>query len=270
MQHSWIELVDAVLRPSRAQLERCTRAREEHLVARRVVAEERARAIAACERHIESARASVFAADDGVVTLRMTELEREWRRLSRRDPDAGLMDLWAQIAPASWMDRKRWRDAAPATQLDVATLLAADVEGVEAAESAIGELRVALARWGTPIGSRIRWRLSERDSAVASELLAEPLRAARAVVTARDSASVVFACAERLERDVAAAARARFPERPQLAADLAHAAVVDCVWRAAAIADAPNPVTSLRELWKTGYGLVAFDASGVTLEIPPV
>jgi len=36
-----------------------------------------------CERRIHHARAAVFAADDGVVPTHMTDLEREWRTLSR-------------------------------------------------------------------------------------------------------------------------------------------------------------------------------------------
>ena len=44
---------------------------------------ERARALAAVERRINEARAVVFANDDGVVTKLMTDLEREWRELSR-------------------------------------------------------------------------------------------------------------------------------------------------------------------------------------------
>ena len=44
----------------------------------------RAMALADCERRINEARAAIFAADDGVVSKRMTELEREWRELSAR------------------------------------------------------------------------------------------------------------------------------------------------------------------------------------------
>jgi ribosomal protein L10 len=44
---------------------------------------ERALALAEIERRINEARAVVFANDDGVVTKLMTDLEREWRELSR-------------------------------------------------------------------------------------------------------------------------------------------------------------------------------------------
>src|SRR5688500_1122447 len=101
---SWQKVIDSVLRPARPELERCFAARAEYLVARQLHASERARAMKDCELRIEQARTMVFAANDGVVTARMTDLEREWRRLSRPDPDAKMMDLWAQIAPPSWID----------------------------------------------------------------------------------------------------------------------------------------------------------------------
>lgn len=44
---------------------------------------ERARTLADVERRINEARAAVFAKDDGVVGKLMTDLEREWRELSR-------------------------------------------------------------------------------------------------------------------------------------------------------------------------------------------
>jgi hypothetical protein len=37
---------------------------------------------------------------------------------------------------------------------------------------------------------------------------------------------------------------------------------------ATSLAERPNPVSPLCELWKTGYVIAAIDASGVTLEIP--
>jgi hypothetical protein len=269
----WLNLVDSVLRPARPHLERCVRERERHLAERRHHAEVRAEALASCERRVEIARAEVFAANDGVVTSRMTDLEREWRMLRRSDPDAGLMDLWARVAPVSWIDRKRWRDSHPDARLEAAIALTADVEGVEAAESAIDSLRAACAAWGVQVGSRIQWRPFDRDSEHAAELLAEPLRSAREALSARDVEHVERVVLERahdLERDVYEAARARFPERALLARDLAHVAFVDCVWRAASLSARPNPVTSLCDLWKTGYVLSAIDASGVTIEIPPL
>jgi len=267
MRDSWLTLVDRVLRPSRPHIERCVRERDHHLAARRAIAEERARKIADCERRIESARAEVFAANDGVVSSRMTALEREWRTLSRPDPDAGLMDLWARIAPASWIDRKRWHDSDPAARLDAAIALAADASGVETAESAIDALRLALAPWGTPLGSQIRWRAFDRDREIVVPLLADPARAACEAVTS----PAVLERARLLECDVREAAQARFPERPSLVRDIAHAAFVDCVWHAAPrqapFAGRLNPVAPLRDLWKTGYVLSAIDVSSVTIEI---
>jgi hypothetical protein len=270
VRDSWLKLVDSVLRPARPRLEACLRERDRHVAARRSFAEERARALARCQTRIERIRAEVFAAKDGIVSSRMTDLEREWRVLSRSDRDAGLMDLWAHLAPAAWIDRKRWRDSDPPAQLDAAIALAADVEGVEAAESAIDSLRAASGAWGAPIGARIRWRSFDRDSEHAAELLAEPLRAACEAVSARRLSSVVLERARHLEHDVHEAARLRFPERPLLARDLAHAAFVDFVWQAGSLTGLPNPVTSLRDLWKTGYVLSAVDDSGVTLELPPL
>lgn len=270
MLNSWLELVDTVLRPARPRLERCLRERESHLAARKVVVEGQTRAIAQCVANIESARAEVFDAKDGVVTSRMTDLEREWRRLSRPDPDAGLMDLWARIAPPSWIDRKRWRDSEPAARLDAAIALAADVEGVETAESALDALRVALAPWRTPIGARIRWRPFEHDAGCTAPLLAEPLRAAREALCGRGAESVVVERAQRLERDVHEAALVRFPDRAALAGELAHAAFVDSIWYAARLIASPNPVTSLRRLWRAGYVLSAIDASSVTVAFPPL
>ncbi len=210
----------------------------------------------------------MFAADDGVIAPHMTELEREWRRLSRFDPDGGLMDLWARIAPVSWVDRKRWRDSDATAQLDAAVALASDVAGVEAAESALGSLRVALAAWGTPLGPRVRFRWFDTDRDCVSDLLAAPERAAREALAKRDAGPVILERALQLERAVYDAARNRFIDRPLLAQALAHAACVDGLLVATASTERPNPVTPLCALWRTGYTLAALDATGATLEIP--
>jgi hypothetical protein len=268
MRNPWLQMLDCVLRPARPEIERCLDERARHVAARRQFAEQRARALANCERRIQEARTLVFAADDGVVPSHMTALEREWRLLARRDPDEGLMDLWARIAPASAIDRKRWRDSEPGAQLDAAVALGADAQNVEVAEQAIGALRRALAVYGTPIGGRIRWAWCERDTECVVGLLAEPLRAACAACPA-DHRAIVLERAQRLELSVHEAALARFPARPCLARDLAHAAFVDFVWRAAALGEATNPVTALCALWQTGYVLSEVTASSVTVEIPP-
>jgi hypothetical protein len=270
MRDPWQVLADSVLQPARPELARCLEERERHLASRAPLDEARARAVAACVAQIESARAQVFAADDGVVGARMTALEREWRTLTRPDPDAGLMDLWARIAPAAWIDQKRWRDSAPVDRLDAAIALAADVDGVLAAEAAIDELRAALAPWGTPIGANVRWRVGERDTEIAEALLARPLAAALEVVARRDSGPVVLERARDLERAVHAYASARLSERAGLARDIAHAAFADFVFRAACTDTSPNPVAPLEKLWKTGYVLASADAAGVNVTIPPL
>src|SRR4051812_857353 len=104
MQGTWLEIVDRMLRPERPALDRCLREREQHLAEGQRRSAARAQAVAHCEQRINDARSAVFAASDGVVGSQMTALEREWRRLSRPDPEAGLMDLWARIAPAAWLD----------------------------------------------------------------------------------------------------------------------------------------------------------------------
>lgn len=268
MRTTWLTLVDSVLRPARPDLERCVREREQHLASQRRFSDARARAIASCERRIETARADVFAANDGVVSARMTELEREWRLLSRPDPDGALMDLWARIAPPSWIDRKLWRDSDASSRLNAAVALASDAGGVEAAEAAARSLRRALEAWGLRIGGRVRWRPFERDVDCTEELLAEPLRAAREAVAISDAKDVVVGRAEQLEREVHEAALARLEARPMLARGLARAAAADFLLSAAALRDKPNPAAVLRALWATGYAISRVDASGFTLEIP--
>jgi hypothetical protein len=268
MRESWLKLVDGVLHPARPRLGRCEAERERFLTARQVAADQRTRAIADCVARIEAARAEVFAARDGIVSARMTALEREWRALSRSDEDGALMDLWARIAPGSWIDRKRWRDAAPARRGDAAVALASDVEGVEAAEAAIGALRHALAPWNGSVACRIRWRPFAGDFDGTAELLGPALRAAREALSVRDGARLALEGARTIERAVERAARARFPERAVLARALAHAAYVDVVWRAASFEPEANPVTPLRQLWQTGYVLSAFGAREATLELP--
>jgi hypothetical protein len=269
MRYSWLDLVAGVLRPARSRLADCLRQRELQQAARRPEAERRARAIADCEARIERERAAVLAANDGVISLRMRDLEREWRALSRLDPEGEVMELWARIAPGGWVDRKRWRDAEPASRIDAAIALAADVEGVEAAEAAFDSLFNALSRWGVRRPSRIHWRWVDRDPACLDELFAEPVRAARAALSTHPAETIVLARAAELERAVFEAARLRLPHRPVLAGELARAAFGDVLLSAAAL-DRPNPVTALRELLKTGYVLAGGSTSGVALEIPPL
>lgn len=269
MRDTWLKLASSILRPARSHLDQhLLIQRERYLEERQNVAQERARALAECEQRIEAARARVFAAKDGVVTAQMTELEREWRRLSRRNTsDGALMDLWARIAPRSWIDRKRWRDSAPEMQADAAIALAGDVEGVEAAEAALDRLRAALAASsGIALGRRTRFRLLARDFLGMEDLLAPSLKNAREGLAPR-----AIDRARHLQRDVHDAMLARFPEREPLVHAVAHAALVDAIWRASALGrSAPNPITPLCDLWATGYVLSEVDAEHVTLEIPPL
>ncbi|MES1176480.1 MAG: hypothetical protein ABUL62_19305 [Myxococcales bacterium] len=256
-----------MLRPARPDLQSRLREGEQFRASLNRGFEQRARARAACQARIEQARASVFATGDGVVPSLMTDLEREWRTLSRFDLDDGMMDVWARLAPRSWLDRKRWRHSEPAARLDAAIALASDVQGVEAAEAAAGELRAALAAWGVTMGALVRWRAFDSDGDPSTELLTHPLQAARDALVERSARPLERA--QQLEHAVLDAANARFPERPLLAQSLAHAALVDYSVQAAAL-DRPNPVTALRALWLTGYTLSAVDSFGVTLEIPPL
>jgi hypothetical protein len=265
----WLSLLERVLRPARPDLDRCLREREQHVEARRAVDAVRAQKIAACEARIVALREDVFAAADGVVTSKMTALEREWRALSRRDPDAGLMDLWARAAPPSWIDNKRWRDSAPDDRLDASVALAADVDGVEAAERAVSSLRDALTAWGGAFGPRVRWCVGETDFEGTAALLADVVSASCEELARRGKESAVLADAQRLERQVHEAARSRVPQRGSLAKGLAHAAFVDHLTRAAALSR-ESPVAALRDLWGTGYVLATVDGAGVTLALPPL
>jgi len=234
MKDTWWNVLDRVLRPARPALERVLRECTPHLERRAARAIERARAIARCEARIEAARSDVFAANDGIVGRRMTELEREWRTLSRVDPDEGLMDLWVRIAPAAWIDRKRWRDAAPGARFDAAIALAADPDGVERAEAAALALRAEVAP-RVAMGSRIRWSTPSGDL---------------------DHARLFEGLAGAPRSDLVAEASERFPERPLLARAIAHAAGVQ--------------MQPLLDLWRTGYVLAGFDATGIALELHPV
>ncbi len=269
MRDSWLELVDRMLCPARPLLDACLRAAEPHRVAARAASEQRARALSACQGRIEQARAAVFAAGDGIVPAGMTDLEREWRALLRSDSRSRIDGLEGR----AWRPGRGSIASAGATAPRVrgstrAIALAADVAGVEAAEAAVSSLRVALAPWGTSLGAVVRFRPFDSDSDCVTELLSKPLQAALAELALRSARPLERA--QQLESTVRAAASARFPDRPLLARGLAHAAYVDHVLRAAALADRPNPVRSLRELWQAGYGLAAVEPAGVTLELPPL
>ena len=269
MDHGWFGVLDSLLRPARPELERCLRERDRQLGVVRTTTDTRARALADCVDRIDQARAVVLRADDGVVTAKMTELEREWLRLSREDPEAGLMDFWVSAAPAAWIDRKRFRDVAPEVRFDAATVLAADAANVERAERAVESLREELGRHGARLGARVRWRFFEQDVPVVPELSARAFEAAIEACSIRVRDAVVGR-ARSLEVALSTATLERFPLRPGLAADLGRAACLDFVFRAGPLARGRNPALLLQELYATGYVLGAWDASGVTLELPPL
>jgi hypothetical protein len=238
MADVWLELPATLLRPSRPALARCLAEREIHLAARRRIGEERARVMSDCERRIEQLRAAVFAASDGRVGAKMTDLEREWRGLAKVDPDAGMMDLWARIAPTDWHDRKVWRDGPAIDRVDLAVALASDVEGVKAAEDATRKMRAIYeAEAGITIGARISWRFFDHDRAVFVTTNREPPPPVR--------------------EDVRDAVLARFPDRPLFARDVAYLAT-----------QKHRFVEAVRALWRTGYNIHSFDADGFTLEMP--
>lgn len=267
VERAWLETVGRVLRPARPRLARCLEARDGHLAAQRAAEETKATARRRCEARIEEARARVFEAEDGVVGASMTELEREWRRLTRRDPDRGLMDLWAGMAPRSWLDRKRWRDAPPARQLDVAVALASAADDVEAAEEAALALRAGLARLGQEVGARIAWRpFEDAEHATMTGLLVTARRYAAGQLDTR-AAARLDAAADVHER-VLAAAGAHLAEDALLAVDLAHTAYVEALWTAAELAREVSPAAALRRLLATGHVLVAADARAITLGVP--
>lgn len=238
MSDVWLDLTSSLLRPVRPDLMRCLAERALHLEERKRASDERRRAIGDCERRIEDLRAAVFAASDGVVGLRMTDLEREWRALARVDADAGMMNLWARIAPIAWHDKKLWRDSPAIDRVDIAVALASDVAGVEAAERSVVELRAAFAEEGVAVGPRIAWRFFDLDRALFVTTFREP--------------------PPRFREDVRDAVLGRLPDRPLLARDVAYMATQ----RRSRTADA------VRALFRTGYGIHTLDANGVTLEVP--
>lgn len=213
-------LVDVVLRPARPGLGACRD------VAERMgadVAARRTRALTECQERIEAARVDVFAARDGVVTANMTLLEREWRRISRGDPEGEAMDVWARIAPPAWLDRKRWRGT-PAP-IEAAVLLAADVDGVEVAERAF---------------AHVTWR------PIGADWDGMPALVERAI----GGASL-------LDETVHAAMRARFPERPHLARAVALAARADArtywdLWRSGYVLGAVDGASATLEFPPAG------------------
>jgi hypothetical protein len=262
---SWLAAADHVLRPARPALASCCEAADRHARARRPITEARAQAVADCVSRIEAARADIFAAKDGVVTARMTELEAEWRRLARRaDHDGDAMELWARIAPRAWRDQKKWRVGEPERYADAAIALASDPLGVGAAEAAIDALRRACSAFSLP--RRTRWCFDDGTDFDVRTLFEAPLRSATERLASQDGGHFALARAEQQKTRVYEAARERLRERHALAGAIAHAAFVDAVWTAAM--RSPSPALPLRALWSSGYTIAWIDDRVVTLAIP--
>jgi SAM-dependent methyltransferase len=84
----WLEMYEAQGLGARSQ---AGRAQEREPGAPERCAESLPHAIADCERRIDAVRRAALARNDGVVTARMTDLEREWLKLSRRE--SGRVDV---------------------------------------------------------------------------------------------------------------------------------------------------------------------------------
>lgn len=243
MRNTWLEVLDRVLKPARPDLARCQEIRERDRSLRKASVDALGARMASCEARINAMRHDVFTSNDGVVGKRMTELEREWRLLHERSSDLGMMDLWAQVAPASWIDRKRWRDSAAPLRLDAMIALASDVENVEKVEAAVHVLMPK---------ARVRWRMLEKDNETAVELLG-PTNGERSGFEVR----------------VHTAAIERFPERPGLARDITHAALVERMSQLAS-GKTPRGVCALKEIWMSGYVISEASERNVVVEIPPL
>ena len=255
-----------MLRPARPHLDRCLRERDRHVAKRRELKEESSKAIRECEQQIVALREDVFAANDGFVGSRMTELERTWRRLSRVDSDAGMMELWTAIAPPTWVDQKRWRGA-QGNSVDLATLLAADVDGVEAAEKA--------ARALYPDRTRIAWRLAEDGADPTSNLatsadtvLAEAVVLAHQALAVSEKLPIIVARAQAMENDVQEIALTRFAQSPIAARAVGRVALAEYLIRAAELPAQQARVDALCALWSTGYVIAHADDTTITLEVP--
>lgn len=282
MPPSWHELIGAVFRPERPRLSQC-RARAQAYAARESRSSERRNVeLADCRRRIEAARATVFAADDGIVGARMTELEREWITLARADRGARtrILEVWNEIAPPHWRGRLRWDITDDlARDLEAAVTLASDPSGVERAEDCALRFAAALSAWQPPLGSRLTWSVAPVPlvETRAEVLLAAPLVAIQSVVAASYGGPAILARAFDVERDVLAltSAAPALRDSEPLAADIAFAARVHFLWQVClvdgrevggrSVTRLDNPVDALRDLWSTGYALGSADCHNLTL-----
>ena len=293
MPASWNELVDSMLQPARPLLSQCRARAEAHGISERRASQRRDRELADCQKRIETARAAIFKAGDGVVGARMTALEREWlaHQRAERSPEERALELWNEMAPRRWAGRLRSPFTGdPTADLEAAVMLASDPEGVERAESCGLRLAAALSTWGFEVRAAVRWRVAS-DPVIetrAEQLLAGPLSALTAALTSTYGAEALVARAHRIERAVldAAAGSALLSSREALVTDLALVARVDFLWSACSVearrvpadhlnagrafGELENPAAALLDLWKTGYLLAALEGDGVALASVPI
>lgn len=264
MDAQWQEVVECLLRPKRAGQERVAAAKTRFDALRRERLAERARALAAAVAEIESARAVVFARDDGIVSAEMTALERRWRALSRPDEDGEAMDYWSLLVPARWLDRKLFRGAPRGQALALAGALASDLDGVEAVEAAVADLARTLGAHGGSVGGRARFVFADAGEGRSANTLDAPLASARAELDRTACRGSVEQRARAIEASVRDAARARGGVRAELVEAVARAAAAETLLEAARLV---NPIEPLRRLWCAGYLLVHADEAGVVVGV---
>jgi len=280
MNALWTELVGAMLRPARPRLSVCRRRADAHVLDERRADDRRTQALAECRAKIEDARASVFAAGDGVVRADMTALEREWRTLARAERSCAerTLSLWNEIAPRHWAGRLRWTSSGDlATDTEAAVALASDPSGVEHAEGVA--LRLAAGASGAS-GAGVTWHVAAAPTvARVSELLGGVVSALTDAITPRYGGEALLARADEREREVFAAASqsAVIAGIEGLAADMALVARIDFLWRTRAVeagagaeigaggVPVENPASVWIDLWRTGYVVSAIDAGAITL-----
>jgi hypothetical protein len=269
MNALWTDLIGAILKPARPRLSVCRRRADAHLADHRRTEERRLLALADCRARIEGARATVFAAGDGVVRGDMTALEREWRTLSReeRSIEERTLALWGEIAPTPWAGRLRWTPSGDlASDIEAAVTLASDPIGIEQAEAAARRLAPAASfTWHVGPGPRI---------ARASEHLADVLRALTDAIAPRYGGAALLARADEREREVSAAAS----DSPAIAAveglsaDVGFVARLDFLWRARSVDSRAGsvecPGAAWIDLWRTGYVVSSLDTDAITLGAP--
>lgn len=267
--------MQAMLRPARPHLSLCRARANARVTEERRNEDRRAEALADCVARIEQARASVFAAGDGVVKADMTALEREWRTLARaqRSCEERTLALWNAIAPRHWAGALRWTSTGDsAADIEACVALASDPDGVERAESCALRLASLLATSGVDVAPAVTWQVAHAPAiAPAAVLFERPLRDLTEAVASTYGGDALLARADARQQDVldTASQSALFTGFEGLAADLALVARIDFLWRASRVdshrAEADRPTAALLDLWSTGYVVSAIDPQRITL-----